>query len=454
MQQQDQKNQNKSKMSRRDFIGTTAMATAAFTIVPRFVLGGRGYKAPSDKLNIACIGVGGQGHSDLNNVSSENIIALCDVDDMRAAEAFAEFPKAKRYRDFRVMLDKEKDIEAVTVTVPDHNHAIIAMTAMRMSKHVFCQKPLTHSIFEARALAKAAEEEKVMTQMGNQGHAGEGGRLINEWIWDGAIGDVYEVHTWTNRPIWPQAIDRPETLPATPPTLDWDVWLGPAPERPYHPAYAPFVWRGWWDFGTGALGDMGAHIIDHPFWALHLEYPDTVEASSTKLYDETYPLASIITYRFPARKNMPPVTLKWFDGRILPPRPDDLEPGRKMGDGGGGVMFYGTKGKLMCSTYGNNPRLIPETKMKEYKLPAKTIPRSPGIHAEWIEACKGNGTPTSNFGYASKLTEMMLLGNIAIRLQHKNTVLKWDGPNMRVTNLEEANPYVYREYREGWKLEV
>jgi predicted dehydrogenase len=443
---------NKTTISRRDFIGTAAMATAAFTIVPRFVLGGRGYKAPSDKLNIACIGVGGQGHSDLNNVSSENIIALCDVDDIRAAEAFSEFPKAKRYRDFRVMLEKEKDIEAVTVTTPDHNHAVIAMTAIKMGKHVFCQKPLTHTIHEARALAKAAKEKNVVTQMGNQGHAGEGGRLINEWIWDGAIGDVTEVHTWTNRPIWPQGIDRPEALPATPPTLDWDVWLGPAPYRPYHPEYAPFVWRGWWDFGTGALGDMGAHILDHPFWALHLEYPDTVEASSTAFNDETYPLASIITYKFPARKNMPPVTMKWFDGRILPPRPDDLEPGRKMGDGGGGVMFYGTKGKLMCSTYGNNPRLIPETKMKAYKLPEKTIPRSPGIHAEWIEACKTKGTTTSNFGYAGKLTEMMLLGNIAVRLQYKNTVLKWDGPNMRFTNLDEANQYIHKTYREGWSL--
>jgi predicted dehydrogenase len=443
---------NMTGMTRRDFIGRTAMATAGITIVPRFVLGGPGYTPPSDKLNIGCIGVGGQGHSDVNNVSSENIIALCDVDAERAAETFKEYPKAKRYSDFRVMLEKEKDIEAVTVTTPDHNHAVIAMTAIKMGKHVFCQKPLTHTIYEARKLAEAAREEKVVTQMGNQGHASEGARLINEWIWDGAIGDVHEVHTWTNRPIWPQGIGRPEEIPATPPTLDWDLWLGPAPYRQYHPAYAPFVWRGWWDYGTGALGDMGAHIMDHPFWALKLDYPDSVEASSTAFNDETYPLASIITYKFPARKNMVPLKFYWYDGRILPPRPADLEPERKMGDGGGGVMFVGTKGHLMCSTYGSNPRLIPETKMKAYTLPEKTIPRSPGIHAEWIEACKGGPATTSNFDYAGKLTETMLLGNIAIRLASRNTILKWDGPNMRITNLEEANKFVHKEYREGWTL--
>jgi predicted dehydrogenase len=441
-----------STMTRRDFMGKTAMATAAFTIVPRFVLGGRGYQAPSDKLNIACVGAGGQGRSDVKNVSTENIIALCDVDENRAAETFTEFPKAKQYKDFRVMLEKEKDIEAVTVTTPDHSHGVIAIMAMKMGKHVFVQKPLTHTIYEARKLAEVAREEEVVTQMGNQGHAGEGARLINEWIWDGALGDVYEVHTWTNRPIWPQGIGRPEEIPSVPPLLDWDLWLGPAPWRPYHPAYVPFKWRGWWDYGTGALGDMGAHIIDQPFWALKLEYPDTIEASSTAFNDETYPLASIVTYQFPARDKMPPVKFMWYDGGISPPRPPELEPGRKMGDGGGGVIFVGTKGKLMCSTYGNNPRIIPEPKMKEYELPEKTIPRSPGIHAEWINACKGGPPTTSNFDYAGKLTETMLLANIAIRLAPRNTVLKWDGPNMRVTNLDEANQYIHKEYREGWKL--
>jgi predicted dehydrogenase len=326
------------------------------------------------------------------------------------------------------------------------------MTAIQMKKHVFVQKPLTHTVYEARKLAEAAKKTGVVTQMGNQGHAGEGARLINEWIWDGAIGDVTEVHTWTNRPVWPQNIERPITIPSVPPTLDWNQWLGPAPWRPYHPAYVPFTWRGWWDFGVGALGDMGAHIIDHPFWALDLGYPDTVQATSTPYNDETYPLASVITYQFPARGEKPPVTLKWFDGGILPPRPEELEAGRMMGEIGGGVIFIGTKGKLMCSVYGENPRLIPETKMKEYKRPEKTIPRSPGIHQEWAAACKGEGETTSHFEYAGKLTEMMLLGNIAMKVKDKNSILQWDGPNMRFTNLEEANQYLTKEYREGWSL--
>jgi hypothetical protein len=350
------------------------------------------------------------------------------------------------------MLQKEKDIEAVTVTTPDHNHAVIAMTAIKMGKHVFCQKPLSHTVYEARKMAEAAQEEKVVTQMGNQGHAGNGTRLVNEWIWDGAIGDVYEVHTWTNRPDWPQGIDRPEAIPSVPPSLNWNLWLGPAPFRPYHPAYLPADWRGWWDFGTGAIGDMGAHIIDTPFWALKLEYPETIEASSTTINDETYPLASIISYRFPSRGNMPSVKLSWYDGGLMPPRPEELEPGRKMGDRDGGIIFIGKKGKLMCGTYGSNPRLIPESKMQEYDLPEKTIPRSPGIHAEWIGACKGGPPTTSNFNYAGKLTETMLLGNVAIRMASRNSILEWDSSNMRITNLEEANQFIHKEYRKGWEL--
>jgi predicted dehydrogenase len=301
-------------------------------------------------------------------------------------------------------------------------------------------------------LAQAAREEEVITQMGNQGHASEGARLINEWIWDGAIGDVHEVHCWTNRPVWPQGIEKPQETPSLPPTLSWDVWVGPSPWRHYHPAYVPFNWRGWWDFGTGVIGDMGAHIMDHPFWALKLEYPESVQATSTKVFDETYPLASIITYKFPAREGMPPVTLKWYDGGLLPPRPDDLEPGRMMGNKGGGVIFYGDKGKLMCSVYGDNPRLIPETKMKEYKQPEKTIPRSPGIREEWIEAIKSGGKTTSNFDYAGKLTETMLLGNIALRYANKNKIFQWDYENMKITNDEEANQMIRREYRKGWSL--
>ncbi|NOX87434.1 MAG: Gfo/Idh/MocA family oxidoreductase [Calditrichaeota bacterium] len=448
-------NDNSEGISRRRFLGQASLAAAAFTIVPRHVLGGKGYKAPSDTLNIACIGVGGKGYGDLHSVSTENIVALCDVDEERAAKAFSEFPKAKKYFDFRRMLDKEhKHIDAVTVSTPDHTHAVAAMAAISYGKHVFVQKPLTHTIYEARKLAEAARKKKVITQMGNQGHAGEGARLICEWIWDGAIGDVYEVHAWTNRPIWPQGINvtRPQEIPTTPPTLHWNLWLGPAPWRPYHPAYVPFSWRGWWDFGTGALGDMGAHIMDQPYWALKLEYPESVEATSTPFNNETYPQASIIRYLFPARGNMPPVKLLWFDGGLKPPRPDDLEEGRRMGEKGGGVIFYGTKGKLMCSVYGNNPRLIPESKMKEYKLPPKTIPRSPGIHEEWIQAIKNGTQATSNFDYAARLTETMLLGNIALRMEEQNRILHYDGQNMRFTNSDEANALIKPEFRKGWTL--
>ncbi|MCB9058562.1 MAG: Gfo/Idh/MocA family oxidoreductase [Calditrichae bacterium] len=444
-----------SPLSRRQFIGASAMAVGAFTIVPRHVLGGPGYVAPSDKLNIACVGAGGKGNSDIAAVSNENLVAFCDVDDERAANTYKKFPNVKTYRDFRVMLDEhEDDIDAVTVSTPDHTHAVVAMTAIRMGKHVFVQKPLTHTVYEARQLAKAAEEEGVVTQMGNQGHAGEGARLINEWIWDGAIGDVYEVHAWTNRPVWPQGIEKPQEIPSVPPSLDWNLWLGPSPWRAYHPDYVPFSWRGWWDFGTGVIGDMGAHILDQPYWALGLEYPTTIQAASTDFNNETYPLASMITYRFPERGSKPPVKLTWYDGGFMPPRPEELEPGRKMGDDDGGVLFFGSKGKMMCSCYGDNPRIFPETKMKEYKRPEKTIPRSPGIHQEWIDACKGNGKTTSHFGYASKLTETMLLGNLAVRFKDKNTILEWDGAEGRITNLEEANQYLQMEYRKGWTLDV
>lgn len=467
MKNQKQKTDSGKVISRRDFIGKTAAAVAAtgvFTIVPRHVLGGPGYVSPNDKLNIACIGVGGKGTSDIESVSSENIVALCDVDDTQMdgfinyavkenkTELQTLFKKAHKYRDFRVMLEKEKSIDAVTVTTPDHTHAVIAMMAIKMGKHVFCQKPLTHTIYEARMLAKAAAEHNVATQMGNQGHAEEGARLINEWIWDGAIGDVREVHTWTNRPIWPQGIDRPRERRFIPSTLAWYLWLGPAPVRSYHPAYCPFSWRGWFDFGTGALGDMGAHIIDHPYWALKLKAPVSVSASSSPFTRDSYPAASVVHLNFPARGDMPPVTLHWYDGGITPSRPEDLEPGRKMGDGGGGILFVGDKGKLMCSTYGRNPRLIPETKMKEYKRPEKTIPRSPGIHEEWIEACKTGKKSTTDFSYSAYLTESMLLGNIAIRMQDKNTILEWDSEKMEFKNLPEANKFVHKEYRNGWTL--
>jgi hypothetical protein len=362
------------------------------------------------------------------------------------------YEKANKYRDFRIMLEKEKNLDAITVSTPDHTHAPIAMMAIKLGKHTFVQKPLTHTIKEARMLKMAANEAKVVTQMGNQGHAGEGARLINEWIWDGAIGDVREAHVWTNRPIWPQGIDAPEEIPSVPSTLDWNLWLGPAPFRPYHPALCHFVWRGWWDYGTGALGDMGAHLMDQPFWALKLGYPTSVQASSTRYTKDSYPLAEVVTYEFPKRGNMPPVKLTWYDGGLMPPRPYDIEPGRMMGDDGGGVLFVGDKGNIICSTYGANPRIVPESKMQEYKRPEKTIPRSPGIHEEWIEAIKAGKKSTTDFSYSAALTEAMLLANVAVLMQDKYTKLEWNGEKMEFTNLPEANQYLHKEYRQGWSL--
>lgn len=459
--------ENNKSLSRRDFLCTAAGAAATISIVPRHVLGGPGYKAPSDQLNIACIGVGGKGRDDVHGVFGENIIALCDVDDEKMAslperlsERFEDpspvnswFEKVKKFKDFRVMLDKlEKDIDAVTVTTPDHTHAAAAMTALKMRKHVYVQKPLTHTIHEARMLTQTAAKAGVATQMGNQGHAGEGARLINEWIWDGAIGEVTEVHCWTNRPIWPQGICAPKEMPSKPPTLDWNLWIGPMKWRPYHPDLCHFVWRGWRDFGTGALGDMGAHIINHPYWALKLKYPKTIQASSTKFTGDSWPLASKVIYEFPARKGMPPVNLIWYDGGLMPERPPDLEPGRRLGEDDGGMLFVGTKGKLMVGCYGNHPRIIPEAKMQEYQRPQKTIPRSPGIYQEWIEAAKSGGKSTTDFSYSGPLTETMLLGNLAILLKDQNIILEWDGNKGEIVNYPEANTLLHIPYREGWKL--
>ncbi len=422
---------------------------------------------PSGKLNIAGIGVGGQGAGDLMNLAGENIVALCDVDERQAGGTFNKFPNARKYKDFRVMLDKEhKNIDAVVVATPDHTHAVAAMAAIKAGKHVFCEKPLTHSMYEAREVAKAAREAKVATQMGNQGHSGEGIRLICEWIWDGAIGTVREVHAWTTHAVWPQGLERPKDAPPVPATLDWDLWLGPAPYRPYHPAYLPMLWRGWWDFGTGGLGDMACHNLDPVFWALKLGHPTGVEASCsifvpTVTWDkpfnnESYPQASIVRYEFPARAELPPVELTWYDGGLMPRRPAEMDPGLRLGDKLGGVIFVGDKGKLICGSYGSSPRLIPESRMKEYKRPAQSIPRSVGHHKEWAEACKGGKPAGSNFDYAGHMTEVVLLGNIAVRMslktQDKGLRLAYDGPNMKITNLPEANEFIHRKYRDGWTL--
>jgi len=449
--QQPSKDRDKA-ISRRQFIGTTAAAAAAFTIVPRHVLGGPGYTPPSDTLNIAGIGAGGKGRTDVRACAqTENIYALCDVDRQRAAELMKEFPKAKVYSDWRKMLEQEPGIDAVIVTTPDHTHATIAMGAMQLGKHVFVQKPLTNTIYEARMLTQAVRKYKVASQMGNQGHAGEGNRLIVEWVAAGLIGKVREVHAWTDRPggRWAQGVDRPEGTPAVPRTLDWDVWLGPASFRPYHPAYVPFKWRGFWDFGTGSLGDMGCHIMDTPVWALKLGHPTSVVAASTPVNEESAPISSVITLEFPARGSLPPVTLKWYDGDLMPTRPPELEEGRRLGDSGGGVLLVGDKGTIMCGTYGSNPRIIPEARMAEAILPPKTIKRVESIYADWIQACKGGEPASSNFDVSGNLTEIVLLGNLALRTGQR---LDWDGKNMKVTNLPEANQYVRREYRKGWQL--
>ena len=442
-------------MSRRELIRGSA-AAAAMTIVPASVFAGQGRTPPSEKLNIAGIGVGGQGSWDLENVSSENIVALCDVDWDRAADTFKRYPQAAKYRDFRVMLEKEKGIDAVVVATPDHNHAVATMMAIKLGKHVYCEKPLTRTVREARAIAAAARQTKVATQMGNQGMAFEGNRLINEWIWDGAIGQVREVHAWSDRPthngqlFWAQGIERPKETPPVPSTLDWDLWLGPAPYRPYHPAYVPFAWRGWWDFGSGGLGDMGIHNLAPVFSALKLGAPSSVYASSTLVYKETLPLACTVHYEFPARGDMPPVKLHWYDGGMLPARPDELEENREL-SAEDGLIFVGDKGKMYVEGWGgNSPRLIPEEKMKAYKPPPKTLPRSIGHHEEWIAACKTGSATRSNFDFAGPLTEAVLLGTVCVRTGGKR--LLWDSENMKITNVPEANEYLHYEYRSGWTL--
>jgi len=443
---------------RRHFLAAASRGVAAFMILPRQVLGGNGSPSPNNKLNIAGVGIGGQGAWDVDAVNSENIVALCDVDAGYAAKTFNKYPKAKRYKDFREMLEKEKSIDAVVVGTPDHNHAVVSIAAIHRGKHVYCEKPLTRTVVEARAVAQAAREAKVATQMGNQGMAFEGNRLLNEWLWDGAIGSVHEVHVWSDRPThrgkmplwWAQGVERPKDTPPVPDSLDWDLWLGPAPSRPYHPAYAPFRWRGWWDFGSGGLGDMGIHNLAPVFSALKLGAPQTVQASSTPVFAETVPLAATVHYQFPARGDLPPVKLHWYDGGLRPERPAELGEGRDL-DPEDGILFVGDKGKMLVTGWGGErPQLLPERRQKEYQRPPKTLPRSIGHHKEWIEACKGGPTPRSNFDFAGPLTEAVLLDAVCIR--NGGEELVWDAPNLKITNLPEANALLHYEYRKGWTL--
>lgn len=453
-------------LRRRTFLASAAAATAGFTIVPRHVLGGQGVTAPSDKLNLAAVGVGGMGKSNLLRCETDNIVALCDVDFELADPVFKKYPGAKQYKDFRVMLDEQKDIDALIIATPDHTHAVIAMAAMERKKHVYVQKPLTHSVYEARLLTETARKYGVATQMGNQGHSGEGARLLCEWVWDGAVGPIREAHAWTNRPVWPSGseVDRPTETPAVPPGLDWDLWLGPARSRPFHPTYHPAKWRAWWDFGTGSLGDMGCHIVDPLFWALKLKYPTSVEANVSKYWhaffeqsqakNEMFPRSTIVRFKFPAREEMPEVAVTWWDGGLMPARPKGLEPGRRLGDLDGGILLIGDEGAIMAGCYGTSPRIVPESSMKKYKRPRRTLERIPegldGHEQDWIRACKDGRPATSNFEYSGPLSETVLMGNLAVRFPDRE--LFWNGEAMEVTNDQEANAYVRREYREGWRL--
>jgi predicted dehydrogenase len=443
------------KPTRRDFTKSAFAAGAALTIVPRHVLG-RGYVAPSDKLNIACIGVGGMGKSDVAGVSGENLVAFADVDWDAAADSFRTYPNARKYRDWREMLAREgRNIDAVTVSTPDHSHAVAAMAALKAGKHVYCQKPLARLLGEVKALrGEAGRRPRQVTQMGNQGHAGDGVRLLREYVEGGVIGAVREVHYWTNRPIWPQGLIRPYQAYNPDPDLNWDLWLGPSPDRPYATDYAPFRWRGWWDFGTGALGDMACHGMDAAYWILDLGFPERIEVETSQLFQETAPRFSRITYTFPAKATRGTIRVVWRDGGLIPPRPaglGDEEPWPTWDIGG--QVWYGDEGAILSGMYAENPRVLNKEKDAALKAtpPAVKYPRSKGVYAEWIEACKGTGETMSSFnGHAGGLTEMVLLGCLAVRAGKTLTI---DPATGRITNVtlppEWTEPV---QYRRGYSL--
>jgi len=486
--------------SRRDFLKKAAIATAGFTIIPSYVVSGLGHKAPSDKLNIVGVGIGGKGHPNLMGMNSENIVGLCDIDWKYATNCFNDFPKAKRFWDWRKMFDEMGDsFDAVMIATADHTHAAIAATAITMGKHVYCQKPLTHTVYESRLLTKLAARYKVATQMGNQGNSGDGVRQVCEWIWNGEIGEVREVHSWTDRPIWPQGLQRPTEVMSAPETLNWDLFIGPAPMRPFHNIYTPWNWRGWWDFGTGAFGDMACHVLDPVYQSLKLSYPDKVSGSSTLMNTESAPQAETVKFTFPARKNLskvnlPEVKVHWYDGGILPHRPDLLPEGTNlMADGLGGSIFVGSKDTLICGCGGFDARLlsgrVPEVKPYLRRIPGATGYVDGPHEQDWIRACKESPETRieagSHFGYSGPFNEMVLLGVLAIRLQGLNKTLNWDAKQMKFTNISEseelkivtsdefkvieghphfntqyasfnaieaASGYIRHNYREGWSL--
>lgn len=465
---------DRKTISRRSFLRRSAIASA-LTIVPGKVLGDSGQVPPSEQITLACIGTGGQGIQNIRTFlefPNVRVVAVCDVNResndylsvnwgsckekrpagrepaKRVVEEFyaqqsasGTYSGCTAYSDYRELLSKE-DVDAVMVATPDHTHAVITMAALKLRKHVYCEKPLTYSVYEARQVAEAARRAGVATQLGNQGQASPEARVACELIADGAIGPVHEVQTSFGSRFWhfPAFEGRPPDCPPVPDGLDWDLWLGPAPQRPYHPEYCPWTWRNWRDFGTGLLGDLGCHMLSTVFKALKLGHPVRIEASCTKLAEETHPLGSIVRYDFPAREDMPPLRLTWYDGGLRPPRPPELEPGRDISD----VLYLGEKGTMM------GHRLLPESRMKDFGKPSKRLPLSPGHHREWLDACRGGAPAGSDFvNHAGLLSEVCLLGNVAIAT---GKVLAWDGPNFKITNDEEANRFLHREYRSGWSL--
>jgi predicted dehydrogenase len=453
-------------LNRRQFIYISALAASSLAVGSYSASARAKFKSPNEKLAIGIIGCRGKGEQDSQMLSVENIVALCDVDANSLAFAAKKWPNARTYRDYRVMIEKEKDVDAVTVTIPDHQHAPAAMLAMQAGKHVYCQKPMAHAVGEARAMTLAARKYGVATQMGNQGHSSEDIRRCCEMIWSGAIGAVKEVHCYTNRPIWPQGYTRPTVTDPVPDSLDWNLWIASSPMRPYvdHwpgavgrdgqpvriPVYHPFVWRGWWDFGCGALGDMACHVMDAAYWSLKLGAPTSVQlVDSSTILSDMAPSWSIIRYNFPARGDMPACTLTWYDGGKLPDRPKEMEAEQFESSG---TIFIGEKGKMMTGEYSDRPRLLPESSMADYKRPAATIPRVPenSPYADFIRACKGGPAACSNFDVSGPFSEVVLLGNLVLRLNKKK--IEWDAANMRVKDCPEADQYIHPTYQKGWAV--
>lgn len=473
-------------MQRRKFIKNTVAASTAFSIVPSFVLG-KTHVPPSDTLYMAAFGVGGRGYGVMQGLDATKkvkYIALCDVDDRMTAAAYEKYPNAKRFKDFRKVYDKHlKDIDAIMVATPDHMHASIALPFIRAKKHAYVEKPLTHNINEARIMTNVAKENGIVTQMGNQGASSDGSREAKEWIQSGVIGKVYKVDCWTNRPVWPQGVPVPTGKDKVPKELDWDLWLGKAAKRDYNKAYLPFKWRGFWDFGTGALGDMGCHIMETPFGILDLGYPTEAEASCTTNwigdfveadYSTSCPASSIVRLKFNTSEHGD-IALNWYDGGILPDLPDELKDGEKIGDNGGGSIFYGTRGILICDVYSRNARLLPSKTMELLNKPTPSLPRIvgdvEGHQNNFVEGCLTGAETSSDFKRSGPLTEAVLMGNLAIKaFQYKNLKegkkigdwdpfeypgrrkILWDGANMKVTNWDKANEWVKGSYRKGWEL--